>query len=268
MESNIFIEPKYAELVIELDKLKIKIAEKIAEKEILSSYIIPEIKNLYVLNIGVKEAELFLTKLNLAKITREIELYEKFVSNNEEIDKTHIEEIIKNEFDNEYMKYDLMKSEIEEAVEFTKRETLKEEALANVNFVLKELVNRLCPLINCKNGDLENNLYKLVIDSYKAGNFKKLVVIKLFCDKNNLGFKVDVDEYEDLDKLKQKYLNILEGEKKEIFNLRSSEMFSNKAIVENENLIRRRKDELQKHIDSILDEYNKALKKLAKLKLS
>lgn len=266
MESNIFIDPKYAELVIELDKLRIQISEKIAEKEILSSYIIPEIKNSYILNIGIKESELFLAKLNLKKINRKIELYENIVDTNEFISEIYIDETIENEFSDEDIKYKLMQDDIQEAIEFTKRESLKKETFENINFVFKELIKQLCPLINIKNSDLENNLYKLSIDSYKDGNFKKVIIIKLFCDKNNLGFKIDVDEYEDLNKLKQKYLEILESEKKEIFNIRSSDMFSNKSIVENENLIRRKKDELKTQIDCVSNEYIESLRELEKIK--
>lgn len=266
MESNIFIDPKYIELILEVNKVRIQIAEKIAEKEILSSYIIPEIKNSYILKIGVSEVELFLGKLNLNKINRKIVLYEEFINNNRIINECDIDEIIEKEYKNEYNKYILMQEDINQAIDYTKKDVIREKNLDTLNIVFKELVKQLCPLINIKNNDLENNLYKLVVDSYKDGNLKKLLGIKLFCDKNNLNFKFDVDEYENLNKLKDKYLIILAKEKSEIFDLRTSEIFSNKSIIENENLVRRRKDEINKQIEAISDEYMKSLKKLEKIK--
>ena len=62
------------------------------------------------------------------------------------------------------------------------------------------------------------------------------------------------------------YLNLLEENKCIIFNIRSSEMFSNKYILENENLVRRKKDEINSIIIDIENQYNKKQKEFEKLK--
>ncbi len=77
MSENITLDPEYADLIIEVNKLKDKIAEKIAERDMLAFHIVPDIENAYMLKIGILENDAFIANLKLLRINRKIELYKE-----------------------------------------------------------------------------------------------------------------------------------------------------------------------------------------------
>lgn len=266
MDLEMYLDPDYAKLIIETNKLKSEVAEKIAERDWLSTYVFPEIKYSYILKLGISEAEVFFARLNLDKLKRKIALYEETLKYETEIDDKKIDKIIEKEFKKENHEYTLMKENIKKALEATRKEKIDENFLKNMNELYKELVKKLCPLINLKNTRLENELYDILDKAYKNCDFTKMLGVRLLCIENNIKAELEIDDMDNMLNLKNIYSKLLEENKCIILNIRSSEMFSNKVILENENLIRRKKDEIKKQIDSINEEYIKKLKELDKLK--
>lgn len=266
MDIEMYLDPAYVELIIETNKLKSEVAEKIVEREWLSTYVFPEIKYSYMLRLGISESEVFYSKLNLDKLKRKIELYKDALKYNSEIDENKIEKTIEKEFKKENHEYTLMQQEIKKALDFTKKEKIDYKFLESINNVYKELLKRLSPLLNFKNTRLENELYEMLENAYKVQDFAKIISIKELCSKNNITLEPEIDDIDNMVNLKNIYTKLLEENKCIILNIRSSEMFSNKVVLENENLIRRKKDDIKKQIENITLEYNNLLKEFDKLK--
>ena len=266
MALDMFLDPDYAELIIEVNNLKNDIAEKIVEKEWLSTFIIPEIKHLYNLKLGKKEAELLLAKLNLEKLKRKISLFKEFEKYDNEIKEQEIDKIIDKEFKNKIKEYNFMQKEIQETINDTHKEKVSKEFIDRLNFLYKEMVLILSPLINNKNTILENELYDILLNSYKNADMNKVLAIKEFCKENNFKSTVEIDDIENMKKLNKKYKALLDESQSVVINIRSSEWFSIKSILENEILLRRRKDDINEHLDLIEKEYSNLLKKFGKMK--
>lgn len=266
MWPEMYLDPEYTKLIIETNKLKNEVAEKIVEKEFLTKYVFPEIKYSYILKLGISEAEVFLVRLKLDKLKRKISLYKDCLEYKNEIDEKNIDNVIEKEFKNENHEYTLMQEEINKALEFTRQEKIDENILKNINKLYRVLIKKLCPLLNLNNSRLENELYSNLEEAYKNSDIKKILEINTICVKNNIKSELEIDDFDNMINLKNIYNKLLEENKCIIVNIRSSEMFSNKVVLENENLIRRKKDEIKKQIENITTEYNKLLKEFEKLK--
>jgi len=265
MALDIYLDPDYAELIIDVNKLKRVIAEKITERDWLSNYVLPEIRNTYNLKLGVIESELFFANLNLEKLKRKIELYKEAQKYNDKVDCNRIDKIISKEFKGEDFEYTLMQEEIKSAIENTRKEKIDESRIDKLNYLYKELILNLNPLINLKNTILENQLYDHLSEAYINADLNKLISIKLLCEEYNVNTEFEIDEWEELIKLKKIYQNLLDENREIILNIRSSEMFSNKLVLENENLLRRKKEDIKNRLFEISKEYEKNMKILSKL---
>ena len=159
-----------------------------------------------------------------------------------------------------------MKQEIKKALDFTKKEKIDYKFLECINNVYKQLLKRLSPLLNLKNTRLENELYEMLENAYKVQDFSRILSVQELCTKNNITLEPEIDDIDNMINLKNIYTKLLEENKCIIMNIRSSEMFSNKVVLENENLIRRKKDDIKKQIENITLEYNNLLKEFDKLK--
>jgi len=74
MKENITLDPEYADLIIEVNKLKDKVAEKIAERDMLAFHVVPEIENSYMLKVGILENDAFNSNMKLLRIYRKIDI--------------------------------------------------------------------------------------------------------------------------------------------------------------------------------------------------
>ena len=266
MAVDMYLDPKYAELIVEVNKLKIEVAEKITERDWLSTFIFPEIKHNYNLKLGANEAELYLAKLNLNKLKRKVNLYKENVKYDNTVDEEKLDKIIEKEFKNEIHEYAMMQEDIEYAIEYTHKEKIDSTLVDRLNYLYKNLILKLSPLINFKNTRLENELYDILEDSYKKCDYNKMLGIKAVCDTNHINSELELDDIENMEKLKKVYTDLLEENRCIVLNIRSSEMYSNRTILNSEVLLRRRKDDINKKIAEIKEEYNKILKDFEKLK--
>ena len=167
MALDIYLDPEYVELIVDVNRLKLSIAEKIAERDWLSVYVLPEIKILYNLKLGVNEAELFLAKLNLDKIKRKVSIFEDYIKNENQIDLLKIDKIIEKEFKKKDAEYEKMQKEINDAIELTNNDKISQNEIQKLNYLYEELIMKLSPLLNMKNTNLENGMYEIVEEAYK-----------------------------------------------------------------------------------------------------
>ena len=266
MSFDMYLAPEYTQLIIEVNKLKNNVAEKIAERDWLSFYAFPEIKHNYNLKLGVNEAKLFIARVNLDKLKRKIAIYKEIIKYDNEISEQKIDNLIDKEFKNELHEYALMQEDIKLAIEYTHKEQISEESFNRLNYLYKNLILKLCPLLNLKNTRLENELYDILEVAYKNFDLNKMFGLVVICEKNNINKDLEIDDFDNLIKLKNIYEKLLEENKRIILNIRTSEIFSNKNLLDNEILLRRKKDDLNKNIEEISKEYLKLLKEFDKIK--
>jgi hypothetical protein len=264
-EENITLDPEYANLIIEVNKLKDKVAEKIAERDMLAFHIVPDIENSYMLKIGMLENDAFMANMKLLRINRKIELYKEKKKFNELIDDNKIEEQLDIEFENIEDEYNEMQEDSIYDIEDELTDRITSELLKLVNVLYKNMIKKLSPLINFNNTRLDNQLYELLEKSYRELDLSMMSKLQVICEHLRTDSSLMIGDMKTLQKARNKYEALIHENEEIILNIKCSDSFDKKRILEDENLIRRTKEEINKEIESIEMEYKKAEKELKKL---
>lgn len=262
---TITLAPEYEKLIFEVNSLKDKLAEKIAERDMLAFHVIPDIENKYFAKIGILENEAFLANLKLIKLNAKIDIYKKSIEEKTEID----EELIDEELDDEF-------HEIEEECSYYQRvapinaidtavDKIAGEIAKAVTPSYKKLVRQLSPLINFDNTRNDNRLYDLLEMAYRELNTDMMENLQNICNQTKKEKNISVGDVKSLEKAKSKYLDIIAENEDIILNIKCSEAFEKQRILENENLTRRVKEEVNKEIAEINEQIKKAEKELKDL---
>lgn len=264
-EENITLDPEYANLIIEVNKLKDKVAEKIAERDMLAFHIIPEIEHSYLLKIGILENEAFMANLKLIRIERKIELCKECKKINKTIDEGEIEAELDAEFENIEEEYKELQEEYMYEVEEDFLDDSSSELLKILNIIYKSLIKKLSPLINTNNTRMDNKLYEILEKAYREMDISMMSKLQIICEQIRNDSSLTIGDMKTLKKAKKNYENLIKENEDIILNIKCSDVYDKKRILEDENLIRRTKDEISKEIADAQKNFKKAEKELKKL---
>lgn len=265
MEENITLDPEYADLIIEVNKLKDTVAEKIATRDMLAFHVIPDIENAYMMKIGVLENDEFTASMRLLRINRKIELYKERKKFNIEPDEDEIEEQLDLEFSDIEDEYNEMQEDIFYDEDDETTEEITSEFLKLTNIIYKNLIKKLSPLINFNNTRLDNQLYELLEKAYRELDLTMMSKLQIICEQRKNDSSLTIGDMKTLQKAKKVYESLIDENEEIILNIKCSESYGKKRILEDENLVRRTKDEINQEIAKLNEEYNKAEKELKKL---
>ena len=254
MNENITLDPEYADLILEVNKLKDTVAEKIAARDMLAFHIIPDIENEYMMKIGVLENEAFAANLKVLRINRKIELYKENKKHNIVPKESEIED-----------EYNEMQDDIYYDNDDSITEEVTSEFLKLVNVIYKNLIKKLSPLINFHNTRLDNQLYELLEKAYRELDLTMMSKLQIICEQRKNDSSLTIGDMKTLKKAKKTYENLIDENEEIILNIKCSETYSKKRILEDENLTNKAKEEINNEIEKINEEYEKAEKELKKL---
>jgi cell fate (sporulation/competence/biofilm development) regulator YlbF (YheA/YmcA/DUF963 family) len=267
-EENITLDPEYANLIIEVNKLKDKVAEKIAERDMLAFHVVPDIENAYMLKVGMLENDAFMANMKLLRINRKIELYKERKKLKFAINEDDIEEQLDVEFADIEEEYNEMQEGAIYDIDDDFTDKLTEELLKLLNIIYKNLIKKLSPLINFNNTRLDNQLYELLEKAYRELDLSMMSRLQVICEQVRTDSTLTIGDMKTLLKAKEKYEALINENEEIILNIKCSDSFDKKRILEDENLIRRTKEEINKEIKQTEDEIKKAEKELKKLQES
>lgn len=261
-EENITLDPEYANLIVEVNKLKDLVAEKIANRDMLAFHVIPDIENTYMIKVGNIENEIFLANMNLLRLNRKIELYKENKRHNVKPNEKDIEEELDLEFSDIEEEYKDMQEEIFLESEDDLTDEMTTEFLKLINIIYKNLIKKLSPLINFSNTRLDNQLYELLEKSYRELDLTMMSKLQIICELRKNDSSLTIGDMKTLKKAKKTYENLIDENEEIILNIKCSDSYNKKRILEDENLLRRTKNEINKEISIINEEYKKAEKEL------
>ncbi len=266
MSENITLDPEYADLILEVNKLKDTVAEKIATRDMLAFHMIPDIENDYMMKIGVLENESFMANMKLLRINRKIELYKENKKHNIVPNENDIEEQLDLEFSDIEDEYAEMQDDIyfdneEDAI----TDEMTSEFLKLINIIYKNLIKKLSPLINFHNTRLDNQLYELLEKSYRELDLTMMSKLQIICEQRKNDSNFAIGDMKSLKKTKKVYENLIDENEEIILNIKCSDTYDKKRILENEKLLNKAKEDINKEIEKINEEYKKAEKELKKL---
>ena len=265
MAENITLDPEYADLIIEVNKLKDAVAEKIAQRDMLAFHVVPDIENAYMMKIGILENDAFVANMRLLRINRKIELYKERKKFNLEPNEDEIEEQLDLEFSDIEDEYNEMQEDIYYDMEDELADKITSEFLKLINIIYKNLIKKLSPLINFHNTRLDNQLYELLEKAYRELDLTMMSKLQIICEQRKNDSSLTIGDMKTLKKAKQTYETLIDENEEIILNIKCSDSYDKKRILEDENLIRRTKDEINQEIAKLDEEYKKAEKELKKL---
>ena len=265
MEENITLDPKYADLIIEVNKLKDLVAEKIAQRDMLAFHVIPDIESAYMMKIGALENDAFMANMRLLRINRKIELCKERKKFGQAINEEEIEEQLDMEFSDVEEEYNEMQEDAYYDIEEDVTEEITSEFLKLINVIYKNLIKKLSPLINPHNTRLDNQLYELLEKAYRELDITTMSKLQMICEQRKDDSSLTIGDMKTLEKAKKTYEDLIDENEQIILNIKCSESYEKKRILEDENLIRRTKEEINQEIAKLEEEYEKSEKELQEL---
>ena len=216
--------------------------------------------------IGFLENDAFNANLRLLRITRKIELYKEKIRQNVEFTEKEIERQLDNEFENIEEEYNDLQEELMFDIENAHADEIAAEFLKVLNIIYKNLIKKLSPLINFDNGRLENQLYELLERAYRELDASMMSKLQSICEQVRPASSLISGGKKSLERAKKKYLELIEENEDIILNIKCSEIFERKRILENESLTRRTKEEINADIARIEEKIIEAENELKKIK--
>ena len=131
--------------------------------------------------------------------------------------------------------------------------------------IYKNMIKKLSPLINFNNTRLDNQLYELLEKSYRELDLSMMSKLQVICEQVRTDSSLTIGDMKTLKKARDKYKALIDENEEIILNIKCSDSFDKKRILEDENLTRRTKEEINKEIAKAEEEYKKMEKELKKL---
>jgi hypothetical protein len=254
----IFVNPEYVAYMYEVNQLKDMITDKIVERDYLIHYYCKDLKVDYMLKIGSLEYKKLLVENNVKKIKRKIELIKEL----EVFLEQEIDEIIKNEFaDNTEIEKEMF-ADINIAIDYSMEENLTVNELDDLNSLYSVLVRAWNPALNMNLSDQKKSLYKEAEKAYKVGNIKLLESYSKLVEDDDA---IEQGEIEDLKAAKERYNILLKENDELITTIKNTFPYNERDTLEDDNLLRRRKDKLNSETEELKEELAKLKEELNQL---
>ncbi len=252
------LNPEYVSLIYDVNHLRDMIAEKLVEKDYLINYVCRDYKVDYMLKIGSIEYKKMIVENDINKIKRKIDLIEELETFNED----EIDDMISNEFhEKSLIQMDLF-SDINTAINYSMEDNLTQTELDNLNMTYCMIVRSWNPTINISLPSRKLKLYKEAEQAYKDGNSRLLEnYVKLIEDDEI----VEQGEIQELKSTKHRYKILIQELDSVIRIIKNSFPFNERQMLEDEELLKKRKEELNNQIRELEEELKNQKAKLEKL---
>lgn len=232
------IHPEYVLYIYQVNNLRIKAAEKITHRDALKYHICRYLALDYMLKIGALEYKLLDIENKVLKDLRILQLKEEHNISFEEIDK-----IIKKEFVENDCKVQLMYESVQTAISNSRDHILSEDEIIEINLYYMNLVKDYSPEINLKSSEEEKLLFETIKEKYVNGNIKEIKKLEKF-EKEELFF----DELEAYKLEKERLLQLIKTIEEQIIQIKNSFPYTERRELQDENLFRRKKDDINRQI--------------------
>ena len=250
------IDAEYVEYIYKVNRLRLNLAKLITYQDSLKYHIAKSLSVEYMLKIGALEYELVQIQNNIEKNKKIIKL-----AKDKNISFDKINAIINKEFLEEDCKIALMGEAVDRAIKDSYKKILSEEEIIELNSYYMPLVRDLDPVINLNISDEEILLFETIKEKYISGDIEEMEKYKRF-QKNELYF----DELEVYKKEEKRLLNLIKRVNKENLDIKDTYPYTERKELLDENLLRRRKDSINKEISKQHDILKSLEKEINELK--
>lgn len=254
----VIIHPEYAYLILEVNELKDEIADLLVERDTLLFFVCKDLRIDYMLKIGSLEYKLIVAENNCKKNQRKLEIIKQKQKEKKKISLKSIQKQIDSEFEKNNFEENEWSDLVDLAIDASSVELFDYDKIEEMNIDYFKLHKMYNPVLNLKSSDETNKLYKKIRNYYQKQNYKKLHKLAENYDENDI-FQ---DEISNLKFIREKYEEFSLEIKKQIRRIKNTFPYNQKTILEDENLYRRKKDNLNKIILEKNLENEKIIKKI------
>jgi len=246
----------------DISNLKDELAILVNEYELLINTVCKNIEAQYFTIIGKDQLEKLYLEFESKKLKRKIELIQSYINQNKSVNIAEVENILLREsldWEREIKNYATALKNAEKRVKLLETEPDSTQ--------LKSLFRKLCkmlhPDINPNLNEMQKLLWTRVYEAYKDCNLEELKSIELILD-NDEDYKIS-EVQNDLSEIKNKLDKSIKYYIEKINDVKSKKPYTLINIVENEELIKKEKEntEVEKlQLESIIIFYKNVLKTL------
>ena len=261
---------EYEDLRKEVEALKEKYAERLTFYSDESTHHRKFLETRYMMTIGQREFELFSKKFEIARIRREIALYQSALNNGRQLSATTVQAILDDEFAKYKQEIEEKQKEIELAEERFLAPKLSQKKAIEMTKLYKGLLFKLHPDLNPELPEKAVELMNRIQEAFQTGNWPELMLLADLAEAF-LGKKADqsqpsMNQMEALlrqkDTLKEKLATL----EKRIEELQSRPPFTFQELLSDPDAILKRRAELATELEQLQQLFDSLTKIRDKLK--
>lgn len=247
---NITLHPDYENLLKEVNALKKMICDLLCKKDTMILQTGPSLEAQYHLRIGVLECKAFEFQCEMLKLKRKIELVQKAINRQEQVEIDLIEKILIEEHRQYTQKLDSMKAKVSDAIRRkTNMSKMEPDKAAQVTKTYFQIVRKLHPDVNPHAKKSDKDLLQIAMRAFEQGALDTLEAIAASIET----IDPDITSPSAMDELKSEYQRLLvvqDNIQSEIDEIFSSFPFDQTDLLADEEMIEKRRVEWTAAIDS------------------
>jgi len=248
--------PEYDNLLSLIQQLEIELSELVYDRDILLYHVCPKLQTEYMLSIGKLEYAVFEYQCKILRAKRKIEIIQSFLNREQSYSIAEIEK----QLDKEYQEYTKKLLDKQKEIENARLKNsnhgrlLTEEETKELKKLYTLIVKKLHPDINPNTTEEQHAQFADAVNAYKNTNLSELRIIYLLLEKTSVTETVN-----SMDKLitrKELLLNEKEYLSNEIKNIKETFPYTVKDLLQNEDKLKNKIDELSSQLTECQEQYN------------
>lgn len=252
--NNIIVFPDFDKLKDEVEKMRTELSMLLLERDELRFVICKNIETEYMLKLGSIEYKAFKAQCDARRLKRKIDLIQAKKNRQEKVIMSDIEQTLDYEFAEYQKQLDEQIDKMNDAIEHSKCEVLSEKDTKELKKLYRKIVKQLHPDIHPDVSEEQIRMLDNAVNAYKNGDLATLRIIYEMVGEHELPEK-NQDALSQLKEEKERLNRLLKSVHESIAKIKSEYPYCVKDILEDEEKIRLKKEELQE----ILNQYKELI---------
>lgn len=254
LAGNVIIFHGFEKLKNEVEKMRTELSMLLLERDELQFVICKNIETEYMLKLGSIEYKAYEAQCAALRLKRKIELIQAKKNRQERVIIPDIEKVLDNEFAEYQKQLDEQINRMNDALERSRAKVLSDEESKELKKLYRKIVKALHPDMNPDVSEALANLFDHAVQAYKNGDLRTLRIIGEMAGSNPLP-EQHKDAITQLTGEKDRLQKLLKSIRDGIEEIKGEYPYTMKEILEDEDKIKQKKQELER----IISQYNELI---------
>jgi hypothetical protein len=262
-DNVISLHPGYEILREEIKRLRTALSMLMLERDELVYHECKNIEMRYMLAVGGLEYRIYLFECEILRMKREIEIVQMYRNRQESFVVKDIETELDREFAQYQAELDAQMERMNAALERNQGEMLSVDESDELKRLYRALVKALHPDLHPGQSEAKVRLLKNAMEAYQRGDVASLRVISEMVQESVL--PDDIDGWALLKREKERLEGLVQALRDEIAEVKSTFPYTMKTFVQDAELVRARKEDLEKYLQELNELHAIYVAKLAEM---